>query len=162
MFSSLTQGSLIHILDKTKGIVYKTAIVTTKSEPKVDYGSSPVGMINLPTFVDIDAKVDDTTYNFKHIPASSTVVNYDNGNITISETKEGLIPQVENLLHNSKQIVDNIQYHKDVIESCNKLLIDLNPQFAKEKEREQQIVNLETKVSGIEDKLDKIINLINK
>lgn len=162
MFSSLNQGSLIHILDKTKGIVYKTAIITTKSEPKVDYGSSPVGMINLPTFVDIEAKVDDEVYSFKHIPDSSSLVNYDNGRIIVSETKEGLIPQVENLLHNSKQIVDNIQYHKDVIESCNKLLIDLNPQFAKEKQREEQITKLESKVSNMEDKLDKIINLIKK
>ena len=38
----------------------------------------------------------------------------------------------------------------------------LNPTFAKEKERDARIENLESKVNGMDDKLDKIFNLINK
>lgn len=161
MLSALQQGSLIHIIDKTKDIKYIVGEVINRTDPSADYSNPSLG-INPPTFFDLTVKVDNETYEFKHLNSTLSVAN--NGNIIISETKEGLTPTVESILHNSKKIIDpeNINYHKNAVASCEDILKKLNPVFAREKERDSRIQNLEDKVGGLDDKLDKILNLINK
>lgn len=48
------------------------------------------------------------------------------------------------------------------MKSCEEILKDLNPRFAKEKERDEDISNLKTKMGGIESKMDKILRLLTK
>lgn len=163
MLSALQQGNLVHIIDKTDGIKYSVGEIINKTEPKTEYGSSPVeGMgFNVPTYFDISVKVDETIYDFKHISTNVNIVNYNNGNIVISETKEALIPIIDNILHTRKVHIENIDKYKNEVENCEDILKKLNPTFAKEKERDSRISNLEDKVENIDDKLDKILNLIN-
>lgn len=160
MLSALQQGSLIHIIDKTKDIQYLVGEVVNKTEPTADYSNPAIG-INPPMFFDLTVKVNDENYEFKHLNSSLSVAN--NGNIIISETKEGLAPTVESILHNSKKVIEpsNIEYHTKAVASCEDILKKLNPVFAREKERDERIQTLENKVGGIDNKLDKILNLIN-
>lgn len=161
MLSALQQGSLVYIIDKTKDIKYLIGEVVNKTEPAADYSNPNIGL-NPPTYFDLIVKVDNETYKFQHLNASLSVANSDNA--VVSETKEGLTPTVENILHNSKKIIDpdNIQYHTQAVASCEEILKKLNPVFAKDKERDERIQSLEDKVTGMDDKLDKIFNLINK
>ncbi len=66
------------------------------------------------------------------------------------------------MLKNSKEALNSIPYHKEVLEKGEELLKELNPEFAKQKAQEEKISNLETKVGGIESKLDNIANLLTK
>jgi hypothetical protein len=70
--------------------------------------------------------------------------------------------EVDNMLSNSKNIVDSISYHQKVIESCEEILKNLNPRFAKEKERDEDISNLKNKIGGLENKMDKLISILSK
>lgn len=160
MLSALQQGSLVYIIDKTKDIKYIIGEVVNMTEPIADYSNPNLGLTP-PTFFDLTVKVEDENYEFKHLNSSLTVAN--NGNIIISETKEGLSPIVENILHSSKKVIDpeNIEYHTKAVASCEDILKKLNPVFAREKERDTRIQNLEDKVDGMDDKLDKILNFIN-
>lgn len=160
MLSSLQQGSLVYIIDKTKSVKYLIGEVINKTEPKTEYQNVNIG-VNPQMFFDISVKVENDVYEFKHINTNLNVVNYSNGNTIISETKEALIPIVETLLHNSHKIVDNIEFHKQTIIDCESILKQLNPTFAKEKERDEAILNLETRMNNIDDKLDRMFNLIN-
>ena len=67
-------------------------------------------------------------------------------------------------LYNSKKIIEpeNIEYHTQAVADCESIMKKLNPTFAKEKERDARIESLENKVNGMDDKLDKIFNIINK
>nr|DAO79700.1 MAG TPA: hypothetical protein [Crassvirales sp.] len=112
--------------------------------------------------VDMKVKIDDIVTDYFNIPSNSSIVSYNGGKITISETKQGLQTEIETALENSKNIVNNIEYYKTNIETYENILKEINPQFAKDKERDTQISNLEIKVSGIETKLDKILEAINK
>lgn len=160
MLSALQQGSLVHIIDKTKGIKYLVGEVINKTEPIADYSNPNTGL-NPTTYFDLVVKVDNETYKFQHLNSTLSVAN--NNNIIVSETKEGLTPTVENILYSSKKVIDpeNIQYHTEAVASCEEILKKLNPSFAKDKERDARIQNLENKMTGMDDKLDKIFNLIN-
>ena len=157
MFSALTQGSLIYILDKTSSPVYKTGEVIGVSYPKINpYSMTPQGTVDLKVKIDGDIK------EFNAIPGINTVVTYNNGRVFISETKQGIQTEVENILANSRQIVDNIDTYKQNISDCEEILKQINPQFAVDKERDQRLSNLESRFDGVESKLDKIFNLIQK
>ena len=67
---------------------------------------------------------------------------------------------VESTLQNSKQIVNNIETYKQNIIDCEEILKELNPQFAKDKERDDRLNTLELKFEGVENKIDKLLNLV--
>lgn len=157
MFSALTQGSPVYILDKTSSPIYKTGEVIGVSYPKINpYSMTPQGT------VDLKIKIDGDIQEFNSIPGINTYITYNNGKLIISETKQGIQTEVENILQNSRQIVDSIDVYKQSVIDCEEILKQINPQFAVDKERDQRLSNLENRFDGVESKLDKIFNLISK
>lgn len=155
MLSALSQGSPIYILDKTSSPKYKVGEVVGVSYPKVN----PYGIQNT---IDLKVKIDGDVQEFSSIPSINSFVTYNNGKFIISETKQGIQNEVEGILQNSKQVLDNIDTYKQNIVDCETILKQLNPQFAIDKERDERLLNLETRFDGVESKLDKIFNLIQK
>lgn len=153
MFSNLRQGSYFYILDKS-------------SEPTIQIGT--VQNINSPGFtpyansLDISVKVGNEILDFKQLPTAMSVATYNNGNTIVSDSREFMSTEVENMIKNSKEILESIPYHEKIIENSEEILKQLNPQFAKQKDQEDKINNLETKVGGIESKLDNIAALLTK
>lgn len=158
MFSALNQGSFIYILDKTKGIKFKIGEVIGTTNP--NQNNYPVNQIpNQP--INLKVKVEDTVYDFNAISSSASLVTYDNGRFVISETKQGLQSEVYAILQNRKNIIENIPQYKNDIVECETVLKDLNPEFAKDKERDERIDSLSTQVTNMQSTLDKIVNLIS-
>ena len=112
--------------------------------------------------VDITVKVGDEQQEFKQVPSTLSIANFGHSNIVISETKEAMSQEVDSMLKSSKQIIESIPYHEKTIIACEEMLKELNPQFAKQKDQEEKINNLETKVGGIENKLDDICTMLSK
>ena len=157
MFSALSQGSPIYILDKTSSPKYNIGEIVGVSYPKTNpYNLGPQNT------VDIKVKIEGEIQEFSSIPSINSIVSYNNGKIVISETKQGIQNEVESILSNSKQILNNIDNYKKNVEDCEEILKQLNPQFAIDKERDQRLSNLETRFDGFESKLDKIFNLVQK
>lgn len=155
MFSALRQGSVVYILEKGENPVLKVGQVVSITQP--NYSSN--FLMNGAT-IDINVKVSNQNMDFKNVPASQSVVNYNNAVIT--ETKELMSNEVDNMLQSSRSIVDSVAYHNNIITSCESILKELNPRFAKEKERDEDINNLKDKMGGIESKMDKILVLLQK
>lgn len=70
--------------------------------------------------------------------------------------------EVDAMLRQSKAILESVDYNKRVVESCEGMLQQLNPQIAKEKEQTEKINKLEGKVSGIEGKIDKMMGWLQQ
>ena len=155
MFSALSQGSPVYILDKTSSPEYKVGEIVGVTYPKIN----PYGPQNT---VDLKVKIDGSIQEFNSVPSINSIISYNGGKIVISENKQGIQSEVENILQNSKQILDNIDSYKQNITDCELILKKLNPQFAVDKERDERLSNLENRFDGVESKLDKIFNLIQK
>lgn len=153
MFSALSQGSSIYLLDKTSSPKYLIGEIVGVTQPKYNFNQATV---------DLRVKVDDQIQEFNNLPSINSTVTYNNGKLLISETKQGIQNEIETILSNSKNIVDNIDVYKQNIKDCENILKQINPQFAKDKERDDRLLNLETRFDGVESKLDKIFNIINK
>lgn len=158
MFSTLRQNSPIYILDKKGSPVLKKGIIESVSPQRSKSGSfygQPLDMV-----VDIVVNVDSTKEEFKNIPASFSIAN--DGNLVISESKEAMSTEVDSMLSISKQILESVDYHQEVIEKCEQILKDLNPQFAKDKLQEEKINSLEERIGGVENTLGDIKDMLSK
>lgn len=155
MFSALRQGSVIYILEKGENPTLKVGQIVSITQP--NYSNN--FLMNGST-IDINVKVGDQNMDFKNVPSSQSTATYNN--VIIAETKELMSNEVDNMLQSSKSIVDSVTYHNNVITSCENILKDLNPRFAKEKERDEDINNLKDKIGGIESKMDQILTLLSK
>lgn len=153
MFSALSQGSSIYLLDKTSSPKFLVGEVVGVTQPKFNYNQATV---------DLKVKVEDSVQEFNNLPSINSIVTYNNGKLLISETKQGVQNEVETILTNSRNIVNNIATYKQSIEDCENILKQLNPQFAKDMERDDRLQNLENRFDGVESKLDKIFELIRK
>lgn len=157
MFSALNQNSVIYILDKSESPKLKIGEVVGVSSPRANYSTNYQG-----STVDLKVKIDGSIHEYNQIPSSYSLVTYNNGKITLSETKQALCGEVESMLTNSRQIVDNIDIYKQNIVDCENILKELNPQFAKDKENEDRLNNLEQKFVGVENKIDKLLTLMER
>lgn len=153
MFSALRHGSSLYILEKGNVPVLKIGQCVNFSNNFSTY---------LPTnSIDISVKVDEETIDFKQLPSQMSIATY-NGNTIISDNRDLLSQEVENLIRTSKQILENVPIHEQTVIEGEKILKQLNPQFAQQKEQEEKINNLETKVGSMESKLDNITDLLTK
>lgn len=160
MFSALRQGNLFYILEKGESPKLKVGYVVSVSAPQPKYNmGQPFSMEQT---VDITVKVGDENQEFKQVPGSLSIANFGLSNIVISETKEEMSKEVDTMIRNSKQIIESVPYHENVIVAGEEILKELNPQFAKQKDQEDKINNLETKVEGIEGTLDDIKQMLAK
>jgi hypothetical protein len=112
------------------------------------------------TVVDVKVKLNDEEVDFKQLPANGQIAN--DKNLVVSDNKEAMSAEVDTMLRQSKAILESVDYHKRVVDSCEGMLLQLNPQIAKEKEQTEKINKLEGKVSGIEGKIDKMMGWLQQ
>lgn len=161
MFSGVRQGSLFYILEKGEDFNLKIGQVVSVSNPQPKYNQYPTAnAFSQPEMiVDVKVKVGEETMDFKQLGASMNIAN--SGNLVVSDNKEAMSAEVESLLRNSKQIIESVPYHEKVIVSCDAMLRDLNPAFAKEKEQEEKMSMLEGEVTGIKETLGEMMNMLS-
>lgn len=162
MFSGIRQNNLFYILEKSDTLNLKVGQVVSVSNPQPKYNQFPT----TPSFttqpemvVDIKVKVGEEVMDFKQLNANHSLAN--SGNVVVSDNKEAMSAEVEGLLRTSQQILESVAYHERVISSCDSILRELNPQFAKEKEQEEKISALEERMGDINGKLDKMFEILS-
>lgn len=162
MFQGLRQGGMFYILDKCEDMKLKIGQVVSVSNPQPkanQFGASYQYALPNELFVDVKVKVGDDTIDFKQLNANMNIAN--SGNLVVSDSREAMSAEVEGMLRNSRQIIESIPYHEKVIASCDAMLRELNPSFAKEKEQEEKIFALEERMGNIDDKLGKMFELLS-
>lgn len=162
MFQGLRTNSLFYVLDKGENPNLKIGQVVSVSNPQTRYPSFNNGFTPQPmeTVVDVKVKLGDEEVDFKQLPANGQVAN--DKNLVVSDSKDAMSSEVDSMLRQSKAILESVDYHERVVKSCERMLLQLNPQIAKEKEQAEKINKLEGKVSGMEGKLDRMMGLLEQ
>lgn len=155
MFSGLSQGSLVYILDKANVMKFKVGEVVGTTIPQFSTDGS--GMV-----MKLSIKTDGNVMEYNNVPSASSVVSYNNGKLIIAETKQSIQAEVESTLHNATHIVENIEEYKQQIVQCEEVLKELNPQYAKDKARDEDIAGLKNEVAGMKDDIAKILAAVTK
>ena len=162
MFQGLRTNSLFYVLDKGENPNLRIGQVVSVSNPQTKYPTFNNGFTPQPmeTVVDVKVKLGDEEVDFKQLPANGQIAN--DKNLVVSDNKDAMSTEVDAMLRQSKAILESVDYNKRVVESCEGMLQQLNPQIAKEKEQTEKINKLEGKVSGIEGKIDKMMGWLQQ
>ena len=162
MFQGLRTNSLFYVLDKGENPNLRIGQVVSVSNPQTKYPTFNNGFTPQPmeTVVDVKVKLDDEEVDFKQLPANGQIAN--DKNLVVSDNKDAMSAEVDAMLRQSKAVLESVDYNKRVVESCEGMLQQLNPQIAKEKEQTEKINKLEGKVSGIEGKIDKMMGWLQQ
>lgn len=161
MFQGLRQHSVIYILDKNNVPTLKIGQVVGVSNPQSKYQFNPAHHFSPPEMlVDVTVKVGEETFELKQLPANENTTN-KNG-IIVTDSRDVMIAEIENMKLNSVGIIESVPYNQDVIAQCDIMLKDLNPQFAKDKERDDKLNGLETKIGGMETKIGGMYEMLEK
>lgn len=162
MFQGLRTNSLFYVLDKGENPNLRIGQVVSVSNPQTKYPTFNNGFTPQPmeTVVDVKVKLGDEEVDFKQLPANGQIAN--DKNLVVSDNKDAMSAEVDAMLRQSKAILESVDYNKRVVESCDGMLQQLNPQIAKEKEQTEKINKLEGKVSGIEGKIDKMMGWLQQ
>lgn len=166
MFKDLRINSPFFIFDKGDKVSLQVGTVVAVSQPTV----KPVSNFN-PGFqfqteyvVDVRVKAGDSTLNFNQLPANMAIADFpSNGNqkIVVSSSRDLIRTEIETTMAGSKAILDSVGKHEAAVQECEKILQDINPSFAKEKEKDEEIRNLREQVASMEKKLQGIDEIKN-
>ena len=165
MFSGLRQNSIIYVLEKKHGdgerLSLRIGQVLAVSNPQPKYQQNyQLGAQGMETTVDITVKFQDEQMEFKQLPSTAQIANC--GDLVVSESHDAIDAEVQAMYRTSKEIVESEAYHRQMMEDCIKIRSILNPQIAKEREQAEKITKLESKVSGMEDRLSDIKGMLSK
>ena len=154
MFKDLKNGSLVYILNRLDKLVYKIGSVDQVKEIP---GQFPYQMNQ---YISIVVNVDGNSQYYEQLPSDKSITT--NGTITISCNQNDLGNEVNNIVRASMEIVNR---HESIISEGNKILKQLNPDYAKHSEQEDKIKKLEQEISEMRNLLggmDEINRMISE
>lgn len=160
MFSGLSQGSSLYILERNNGLQFKIGEIIGITQPN-QFGGMNTSFINPAVPIIIKAKVDGEIREFPDVPSAQNIMTYNNGNVIISETPQGIQNEVESIHKRDKQTLANIPALEKEVADCEKIMEELSPSFKQDKARDQRITDLDNKVTNMQGTLDKILNAIS-
>lgn len=149
MFQSVRPNSQIYIFHKGDTPRIDIGYVTNQPIPRPKYQlpaafGQPQEMV-----VDLVVKVNDQTFNYNNLPATLDVADsFSNGeNIVISDSKEAMNAEIVNLKQKSIDIINSKPYHEELVSKYEKLLSEINPEFAEKQEQKMEIDTLKIQMA---------------
>lgn len=152
MFQGLRQGNALYILSKREPRL-TIAQVESVSNPQPKFSQN---YTNTDMVVDISVTTAEGRQEYRQLPALATIANFGLDGMVISDSKDAMVNEIESMHKTSKTTLESTDYHRKVVEECDKMLQELNPAIAKEKEREQEMASLKEQMSRIEQLLSSL------
>lgn len=156
MFQSLRQNNQIYILHKDKPEL-ETGSIISVSLPVPKWPNQPLLGANQEMVVDILAKVNGQDVTYQKIPANLDIADFGNGGIVLSDNKEAMNSEIMSLKQKSLDLINSVDYHKEVVENCDKLLTSLNPEFAERQQQQDEIKALKEQVALMANSISSLI-----
>ncbi len=154
MFQSLRQNSLIYILNKDVPSLEMGSVVNV-STPIPKY---PANFGQPQNFIlDLVVKINGQDISYQKVPANVDIADFGSG-IVISDNKEAMNAEISSLKQKSKDILESIDYHKKVLENCDKMLKDLNPEYAEKQAQQAEISGLKSQVAELTKNIGELLS----
>lgn len=149
MFQSVRPNSQIFILHKGDTPSIELGTVTNQPMPRPKYQLPATFGQPQELVVDLVVKVNDRTVNYNSLPAQSDIADSSsNGeNIVISDSRDAMNAEILNLKQKSTDIINSVDFHKGLLEQYDKIIAQLNPEFAEKQEQRQELDTLRAQMA---------------
>ena len=157
MFQSLRPNNQIYILKKDVPSLEVGSVVSVSNPiPKypTNFGQPQE------TILDLVVKINGQDVPFQKIPANLDIADFGTSGVVIADNRNAMNSEIASLKQKSKDILNSIDYHQKVVENCDKMLSDLNPEFAEKQAQQAEINALKLQVSDLSKNISELLNQI--
>lgn len=147
-FQNLRNNNQLFILHKDTIPTLEIGKVIDKAGPIAKYGN--VGIYNQEMIVDITVDINGTSTNFKKLPATAEIADFGN-NIVVSCNKEAINSEVFSMKQRSLDILNNIDQYQNIVNGCDEILKQLNPEIAEKKRQEEENRALREEINSLKE-----------
>ncbi len=99
--------------------------------------------------VDLVVKVGNQDMTYQKIPATSDIADFGTTGIVPSDNRDAMNSEVVSLKNKSLDTINSVDFHKEIVEGCNKILEGLNPEFAERQQQQAEIDNLKDQMKEL-------------
>lgn len=160
MFGGLRNNSTFYILHTKENVTLDIGQVTYTSSIHPKLAQYPNNIYN--DVIDAKVIVNGVELEFKQLPANQSIANFGIDGVIVSDNKEDILNEIINLKSSSEHIIANIEHHKEIVDSCSNLILQLDPDKAKNHEYDVKIANLEQKITGMEESMTDVKNMLKE
>ena len=161
MFQSLRPSNQVCILHKDRAVL-ETGSVVSVSTPMPKYPVQPMFGQPQEMVVDIVVKVNNQDITYQKIPANLDIADFNNSNIVLSDNREAMNSEISSLKQKSIAIINSIDFHKEMISNCDKILSELNPEFAEKQQQQLEINSLKTQMGEMAKSITELMSMNKK
>ena len=162
MFQNLRPSAQIYILHKEGDPYIEYGSVVSVTAPKAKYPSPPQfanPYQQMEMVVDVAVSINGQNMNLQGLPAGADIADFGtNGNIVVSCSRDAMNGELSTMKQKSLDILGSVEYHKGVIEACDKMLNLINPEYAAKQQQEQKISELEKQLSEMSKGMNELMN----
>ena len=161
MFQSLRQNSPIYIFHKIDNPYLEIGTVSSISLPKPKYAVPATFNNTQEMCVDIVVKINNNVVNYNNLPATLDIAdsNSNGDNIVIASSKEAMNAEILSLKQKSIDELNRKEYNENVVRNCDKILADLNPEFAEKQAQKAEIDSLKLQMQEMSKNMQSLIEL---
>ena len=163
MFQNLRQGNTLYVLDKGDVPVLRIGEVVSVGNPAPVYNTQTAGLtigMQPKMEMSVRCRVDGKEGDFAHLPIEQNIHDY--GNMLVADSREAMLSEVDNIKQRAQAVLDKVDSSKATIAACGEMFKVLNPNYAKEQERDEAITSLSDRLDGIESSITQILKTLNK
>ena len=165
MFQNLRKQQHIYVLYKDSIPRIEIGIVedVSKPYPITIPNSQPMPYPQMEMVVNVVVKTQSDTLNLKQLLANADISDYGYGNnIFISCTKEAVANEVSIMRKNSVDVLNSVEHHQKMVEVCDKMLSELNPEAAEKQKQEQEISTLKGQMQQMSVNMNQLMEMNKK
>lgn len=165
MFQNLRKQQQIYVLYKDSIPRIEIGIVedVSKPYPITIPNSQPMPYPQMEMVVNVVVKTQSDTLNLKQLLANADISDYGYGNnIFISCTKEAVANEVSIMRKNSVDVLNSVEHHQKMVEVCDKMLSELNPEAAEKQKQEQEISTLKGQMQEMSQNMSALMAMNKK
>lgn len=84
------------------------------------------------------------------------------GNLVLATEQQALCATIEQMKQDAERILASVEQQKEVLAKADKLLTSLNPTLRERQQTEQRFRAVESNVSSVDEKVDKLLRLMER
>lgn len=162
MFSTLQKGTLVYVLDKRgdepqlkQGLLAEDAIkLAPNFNQPLQIGVMPEQQVKL------TIKIGTTdTMELTNLPGSQNTFTYPDGKIMVTESHDAIQGIISGLKAQSDEVVNGYDRHLHLSDVYKNMLMDLNPEFRKNEERDRELTALKGDMNDLKGMLQQLLSL---
>ena len=162
MFQTLRANSPIYILHKDATPYVETGTVVSVSAPMPKFPMPTHQPFGAPTemAVDVVVRVNGQNMTFQKLSANKEVEDSATNGLVISTSRDAMNAEVSAIKQRSIDILNSVEYHKNLILGCDKILETLNPEYAEKQRQAEEINSLKLQLGDMTSKFEELFALL--